>query len=176
MVCIGFSRISGWLKTRYVNDRKLYEGAGEADGTMAGRRDAHPQTQAEEPMDLYPNWLDNLRRASEFATVFVQHKHDADVLKSLDIKNVYYYQEPEFKIIEAIVEMGKECILLFDVNRPSNELCERMKSELEQRGVKVNPRFRKVLFTAQFKELGGLLKFLHTHVADSPRKHEGAPY
>jgi len=115
-------------------------------------------------VDLYRDWIDHLKNASQDRIVLVHHKHDKDVLEGLGVKNIMYYKEPETQLIEDIVAQGKECILLFDAHRPTNTLCEHLRSELEKQGVKVSTRFRKVLFTGKMKELGGLLKFLNEQV------------
>ena len=143
---------------------------------MAGRRDSTAaQRRGEEEIDLYASWLEKLKTGSENRITLVQHKHDADMLTGLGVKNVIFYREPEEDFIEEVAGQGKEVILLFDANRPSNELAARVESKLQQRKVSVNPRFRKLLLTSKFKELGGLLSFLHKDVYDTPRKHEGAP-
>lgn len=135
-----------------------------------------PKPAGECPIDKYQEWLNHLANASEERVVLVEHKKEAEVLKALGVRNVIYYQKPEQDLIDAIADMKKECILLLDADRPSNKECERLKTLLNQNGVKTNTRFRKVLLTSQFKELSGLLKYLHTHVADTPRKHEGVSY
>ncbi|MEM4282587.1 MAG: hypothetical protein QXU88_01155 [Candidatus Woesearchaeota archaeon] len=136
---------------------------------MARKR--KPQPKGEEEIHKFTEWLQHLANASRDRIVLVQHKSDADILSSLQIKNVYFYTKPEFGLLSKIIESGKECILIFDVNKNSNKLAERIKSELQQRGVKVNTRFRKILFTSKFKELSGILTYLHEQVAETPRKH-----
>ena len=81
--------------------------------------------------------------------MLVQHKKERDLLLGLGVHNVYYYQEPVFKLVDGLKATEKECILLFDVDRKSNE---------------------------KFKELAGLLKFLHEQVALSKRYHEGMEF
>ncbi len=135
-------------------------------------RKSRPTKQKECKDDIYVEWLDHVKNASKERVVFVMHKKDADVLASFGIKNLFYYTEPEFKLLEQIKDEDKECILLFDASRPANKLCEHLKSELEQMGVKCNTRFRKILFTSQFKELSGLNKFLRIHVDPSARKYK----
>ncbi len=125
------------------------------------------------PEDKIQNWIEVLRKASVERTVLVQHKRDADVLKSLHVQHVYYEQEPDFKVIEAIVDLGKECLLLYDATRAGNTACARMRSKLEHRGVKVSTRMRKILFTSSCKELGGFLKYIHEQIMPTERKHAG---
>ncbi len=125
-------------------------------------------------LDKLVHWMQHIKRASRKCMVVAQHKKDRDVLKSLGCKNVVYYKEPEADFIQSLVDREKECILLFDGDRPSNVKCERMRSELQQQGVKVNTRFRKIIFTQKAKTFSGLLKHIHM-VAGSERVHSGLP-
>ena len=118
--------------------------------------------------DKILNWLRTLKNASKTRVVLVEHKSDADMLADLGIKNILWYLEPEYKLIDQLV--GKECILLFDVDRKSNSKCEKVKAVLEQNGIKVTTRFRKMLFTTEFKEVGGILAYLNKHIDTTPRK------
>jgi len=92
------------------------------------------------------------------------------------VKNVIYYEKPEQQLIEDIANTGRECILLFDADRGSNETAARLRSQIMEHGGKVHTRFRKVLLAGKVKELSGLLKFLHRKVATSDRKHKGMPF
>jgi hypothetical protein len=71
--------------------------------------------------------------------------------------------------------MKRECILLFDATHAGNVACERVKSDLQNMGVRVNTRFRKLLFVSANKEVGGLLKFLHAQVMGTERKDAVGP-
>lgn len=141
---------------------------------MGGRRsNPRAQRKGECGVDLAEEWLNKVRNASKTHTVLVNHKKAADILKGLGVQNVYYYVEPEFQLLQAIADVGRPCIVLWDATRPGNTKCERVKQKLQNLGVKVNTRFRKFLFTTPFKELHGFLAFVHKHVFDSQRKHEG---
>jgi 5S rRNA maturation endonuclease (ribonuclease M5) len=124
---------------------------------------------------VYVEWLQHVRNASKKATVIVAHKRDATVLQSLGVQHVYYLQEPYFQFLDAIVKLKRECILLFDGTRAGNSRSQRVGSDLLQHGIKINTRFRKLLFVSASKEIGGLLSFLHKHVAMSHRVHEAMP-
>ncbi len=139
---------------------------------MGGRR-AKPRTRRKgtESTDVYADWVQHVCNASKKSAVVVQHKRDAVVLKAMGVKNVYYVQEPYFKFLDALTNLKRECILLFDATHAGNVVCERIKSDLQHHGIKVNTRFRKILFTSANKELGGFLKFLHEQVVSTPRKH-----
>lgn len=121
-------------------------------------------------LDKMMDWLSHLRKASADRIVLVQNKADADKLSELGVRNLVFYAEPEFKLIERIAESGKECILLFDTDRPSNERAERLRSLLQEHGVKVNTRFRKVLFSTELKDVAGITAYLKKHVCTSERQ------
>lgn len=142
---------------------------------MGGRRaNTQAQRQGAHDLDLCTEWLDHVRNASRTHTVLVNSKKAAGFLKQFGVQRVFYYQEPEFQLLEAIAEMGKPCILLWDATRPGNAKCERVKQKLQNLGVTINTRFRKFLFTTPFKDLNGFLAYVHKHVYDSPRKHSNA--
>ena len=138
---------------------------------MARRR---PVRRGDISLDKWTNWLKNLRNASGNKMIVCQHKKAYDVLKALGCKNVTYVTEPEYDFIQKLIDFGKECLLLFDTDRNSNVKCQKLRSKLEHRGIKVSTRFRKVFFTAQSKSISGLLKYLH-RVIGSERVHRSAP-
>ncbi len=143
---------------------------------MAGRRGSpRSRRKGSADVDVYADWISHIRRASKNCAVVVSHKAEADILGQFKVQHVYYVQEPYFKFIDALVKLNKECILLFDATHKGNVECERVASDLLQHGIKVNTRFRKMLFTSANKELGGLLTFIHKHIAITPRTHEALP-
>ncbi|MEM2915933.1 MAG: hypothetical protein QXT19_01040 [Candidatus Woesearchaeota archaeon] len=143
---------------------------------MAGRRGKpRVRRKATAESSEYLEWLDHLTDASKTRTVVVGHKADADVLTKLGVENVYYLQEPYFRFIDLLVSLNRECILLFDANHAGNVACERVGSDLLQHGIKINTRFRKMLFLSANKDLCGLLKFLHKQVMASERRHVAGP-
>lgn len=143
---------------------------------MAGRRgNPRRRRKGTKDIDAYVEWLKHIRSASRNCAVVVSHKAEADILRQFNVKHVYYVSEPYFKFIDTLVKLNKECILLFDATHRGNVECERVASDLLQHGIKINTRFRKMLFTSANKELGGLLTFIHKHVAITPRTHEALP-
>jgi 5S rRNA maturation endonuclease (ribonuclease M5) len=125
-------------------------------------------------LDKLVHWMQHVKNASKKCMVVTQHKKDRDVLKSLGCKNVVYPKEPEADFILSLVDREKECILLFDADRQSNSKCQKLRAKLEQQGLKVNTRFRKILFTEKSKTMSGILKYVH-QLAGSERKHAGLP-
>jgi len=143
---------------------------------MAGRRGKQrSRRKGSADVAVYVDWISHIRRASRDCAIVVSHKAEADILRQFRVQHVYYVQEPYFRFIDTLVKLNKECILLFDATHRGNVECERVKSDLLQHGIKVNTRFRKMLFTSANKELGGFLTFIHKHVAISPRTHEALP-
>lgn len=140
---------------------------------MPRRANPKAQRRGECDLDLCAQWVDHVANASENSVVLVNTKKAADILKSYGVKRLIYYQEPEFELIQTIIEFNKPCVLLFDATRPGNKRCEKIRSQLQKNGVRVNTRFRKFLFTTPFKTLNGLLAYIHKHVYDTPRKHAG---
>jgi len=120
--------------------------------------------------EKYKNWLKNLKRASQTRIVLCQKKPDADLLKSLGISNTAWLQLPQYKTVEALSESGRECILLFNVNKRSNELCERTRALLEEHGVKVSTRFRKLLLSTELAEVSNLKKYIAAHLVETKRE------
>lgn len=141
---------------------------------MAGRRsNPRAQRKGECDIDLCEDWIKHVRNASKNSSVLVNTKKAADILKSYGVQRVFYYQKPEYQLLETIAEMKKPCILLWDATRPGNTQCERIRSKLQNLGVRVNTRFRKFLFVTPFKTLNGLLAYIHKHVYRSQRTHLG---
>ncbi len=125
-------------------------------------------------LDKLVHWAQHVARASKKCMIVAQHKKDRDVLKTLGCKNVVYPKEPESDFIQSLVDKEKECILLFNGDRQSNAKCEKLRAKLQQQGVKVNTRFRKIIFTQSEKTFSGLLKHLHK-IAGGERVHLGLP-
>lgn len=147
---------------------------------MPRRNNPKAQRKGECKIDLYSEWLAHLKNASKTRLVLVKSKRAHDVLKRLGIKGTLYYTHanfrPEYRLIDFLEKQDKEVILLFDADRPGNSACEKLRAKLQQNGIKTNTRFRKILFGCEQKSLEGFLKYLHGHVANTPRKHEGLKY
>ncbi len=128
--------------------------------------------QKEGEFDKFINWIEHLKNASnEGKLILVQGKRDKDKLAGFGIKSnaIEFFTKPEERFIEKITDLGKECILLFNVDKSSEKLAERVKTELRQQGVKVNTRFRKFLYVMEVKEVRALLPYLEKHLATSWR-------
>ncbi len=125
-------------------------------------------------LDKLVHWMQHVQKASKKCMVVAQNKKERDVLKSLGCKNVVYPTQPDTDFVQRLVDSEKECILLFDGDRKSNSKCQKLRGVLEQQGVKVNTRFRKIIFTEKTKSFAGILKYVH-QLAGSERVHSGLP-
>ena len=125
-------------------------------------------------VDKIVHWMDHLRKASKKFTIVCQHKKDRDFLKSFKCKNVVYPLEPVEDFIDIVVSMERPVILLYDGDRNSNSKYMKIKSLLQQHGVKINSGFRKIIFTQKARTFSGLLKYLH-QLAGTERIHAGLP-
>jgi 5S rRNA maturation endonuclease (ribonuclease M5) len=145
---------------------------------MPRRANPRPTRRAEGKMDLYSDWLKNIKNASVGRIVLVKNKKAKEILVSLKVKNVIAYidMRPDYKLFDYLHKKKKEVILLFGADRPNNELCEKLRGRMLQEKIKVNTRFRKPLFGDDIKDLDGLLTYLYKHVADTPRKRSGVKY
>ena len=145
---------------------------------MPRRNNPRPTRRAEGKLDLYTNWLQNIKNASVGRIVLVKNVKAKRILESLKVKNVIVYTQmkPEYKLFDYLHKKKKEVILLFGADRPNNKLCEKLRGRMLQEKIKVSTRFRKPLFADDMKDIDGLLAFLHKHVADCPRKRRAVKY
>ncbi|MBW2974065.1 hypothetical protein KY346_06785 [Candidatus Woesearchaeota archaeon] len=145
---------------------------------MPRRANPRPTRRAEGKMDLYTNWLQNIKNASVGRIILVKTKKAKEILTDLRVRNVIAYTDmrPDYKLFDYLHKKKKEVILLFGADRPNNALCEKLRGRMLQEKIKVSTRFRKPLFKDDMKDMAGLLKFLHKHVADSPRKRRAVDY
>ena len=126
-------------------------------------------------IDKLIHWMQHIKNASKKHLIVCQHKKDRDVLKSLKCKNVVYPMDPVEDFVDAIIYTEKPVILLYDGDRNSNTKYAKIKSLLQQRGVKINSGFRKIIFLQKGRTFSGLLKDLH-RMAGSERVHAGLPF
>ena len=107
------------------------------------------------------NWIDQLKLDSVHKHVLVNEKRNKDTLEALGVCNVHHQIDESLPALDGLRQRNAECILLYDTDPSSNEVCSRMKAVLEGSGVKVNTRFRKVLFTENSPGLTSLLTMIH---------------
>ncbi len=111
-------------------------------------------------VDKLVHWMDHIRKASKKFTIVCQNKKVRDVLRSLKCKNIVYPLEPVEDFVDMVASYERPVILLYDGDRHSNTKYMKMKSLLQQHGVKINSGFRKIIFTQKSRNFGGFLKNL----------------
>ena len=128
------------------------------------------QLKNEEELDKLNSWVENLKEASETKTILVEGKNDKKALEIFDIKNVFYLKGPLFKNVETIASKSKECILLMDLDAEGRKLHAKLLTDLQANGVKVNTRFRKLLFAKKIRTIEAIPKHIERQLTQTPRK------
>lgn len=123
-------------------------------------------------LQKYLNWLKALKNASSTHWIVCQTKRDRDGLRMLGVRNVYYPLDPFVDFVDILSSANKPIILLYNTDRRSNQKYERLRGLLQQRKVKVNPRFRKILFVQKNRTVRGIINEIH-RLAGSDRVHKG---
>ena len=122
--------------------------------------------------DKWVNWISALRSASRHRIVLCEKRQDAVALARFGVSHCTWLRVPEYEELEAIAMSRAECILLLNVNKHADHKCEQLRAELEELGVKVNTRFRKILFTTHAKEVSAIQTYLQKHVYEERKDLE----
>lgn len=128
------------------------------------------QPKGETELDKFHSWIEHLKNASETKVILVEGKNDKKALESFKIKNIIYLKDSLYKVVEDIAETGKQCILLVDLDAEGRKLHARLLSDLQANGVKVNTRFRKLLFTTRIRTIEAIPKYIERQLTLTPRK------
>ena len=128
------------------------------------------QPRDESELDKFHSWIENLKEASETNIILVEGKKDKNALESFKIKNVYSLRGALFQTIEKIASLGKDCILLMDLDAEGRKLHAKLLTGLQANGVKVNTRFRKLLFATKIRTIEAIPKYIERQSALNPRK------
>ena len=121
-------------------------------------------------LDKFHSWIEHLKNASKTKVILVEGKNDKKALESFKIKNIIYLKDSLYKVVEDIAETGKECILLVDLDAEGRKLHARLLNDLQANGVKVNTRFRKLLFTTRIRTIEAIPKYIERQLTLTPRK------
>ena len=79
--------------------------------------------------------------------VVVEGKNDKIALEGLGVKDIVMLsKKPMYKVIEEVRDMGREVVILTDLDKEGKKLYGTLNSGLQQFGVRVNNRFRNFLF------------------------------
>ncbi|MFH1505901.1 MAG: toprim domain-containing protein [archaeon] len=93
--------------------------------------------------------------------IIVEGKKDIAALRSFGVDNVIQlYKDPIYKIVEKVVETGREVLILTDLDKEGKKLFGKLNKELQRRGVKVDNHLRELLFKTGLKEIEGLDTFI----------------
>ncbi len=117
-----------------------------------------PKPAGDSKTDKFIDWSNHLINASRKRLILVSKKKDLDVLKTFGVHHVYWVKKPLYKALDAIVEINKDCILLFDTGKAGNEIAEKFKTLLEQNGVKVSAGYRKYLLVEHIQDVSNVFK------------------
>lgn len=100
--------------------------------------------------------------------VIVEGKKDRAALQRLGIKNIIELsKKPIFQIVEEIVNLGRECIILTDLDSEGKELYSKLNSNLQKFGVKVDNRLRDFLFrNTRLRQIEGIGTYFHSKTLD----------
>ena len=109
-------------------------------------------------LDKLMNWWSALRNASKKNVIIVQHKRDRDALLRLNCLNVIYVFKPMEDFVDMVWMMQKPVIILYDGTRPADKAAQKLKSLLQQRKVKVNTRFMKLVYEMKDRTVAGVWK------------------
>ena len=98
--------------------------------------------------------------------IVVEGKKDKSALEQIGLKNIFVLNEDGKSIlikIEEISQKDEECIILADFDKKGKEIYKLVKSELLQKGVKLNNKLRNLLLMAHLSHIEGISTFLENH-------------
>ena len=128
------------------------------------------QPRYESELDKFHSWIENLKKASETKVILVEGKNDKKALESFEIKKVYCLRGALFQTVEKIASLGKDCILLMDLDAEGRKLHAKLLSDLQKNGVKVDVRFRRLLFATKIRTIEAIPKHIERQLILNPRK------
>jgi len=93
--------------------------------------------------------------------VVVEGKNDRKALESLGVSGIIELsKKPIYAIIEDVVESGKRCAILTDLDKKGKELYGKINSGLQRFGVRVDNSFREFLFReTKVRQIEGLYRY-----------------
>ncbi len=108
----------------------------------------------------FQEFLKELRYESEKSRIIVEGINDKKALEKFGIKNIITLKKPLYAVVEQIVEEGRPCIILTDLDKKGKELYLRLSSYLKQFGIKIWDAPREFLFRTELRQIEGLPKYL----------------
>jgi len=113
----------------------------------------------------WDEWICSLKKDSKEKLILVEGKKDKKALTMLGIKPeavIILKGRALFEVVEEIVTYGKECIILFDLDKKGKELYAEISRLLRDFGVKIDDRYRNFLFKTKLRQIEGLISYLKT--------------
>ncbi len=113
----------------------------------------------EEKVNLL-EWIERIRDSDKI--VVVEGKEDRAALRRLGIvKVVQLNKRPLYKVVESLIEKGKEVIILTDLDKKGKQLYGKLNHDLCRFGIKVDNRFRNFLFRyTNLRQIEGLDSYI----------------
>jgi len=105
-------------------------------------------------------WIEIIKDSDKI--VIVEGKEDKAALKRLGITNVIQLNKrPLYKVVEELIELGKEVIILTDLDKKGKQLYGKLNHDLQRFGVKVDNKFRHFLFgKTKLRQIEGLDSYI----------------
>jgi len=105
-------------------------------------------------------WIERIRDFDKI--VVVEGKEDRVALHRLGIVDVVQLNKrPLYKVVESLIEKGKEVIILTDLDMKGKQLYGKLNHDLCRFGVKVDNRFRNFLFRfTKLRQIEGLDSYI----------------
>ena len=105
-------------------------------------------------------WIEKIKASDKI--VIVEGEEDIAALKRLGIINtVQLNKRPLYKVVEDLMEKGKEVIILTDLDKKGKQLYSKLNHDLGRFGVKIDNRFRIFLFKhTQLRQIEGIDSYI----------------
>ncbi|MBN2457790.1 toprim domain-containing protein [Candidatus Woesearchaeota archaeon] len=112
-------------------------------------------------MDKIFDWIDSIN--ASHAAIIVEGKKDKRSLLGLGIRNNIHMLStmPVYMVIENVAESEKEALILTDFDKEGKDLYKRLKTGLQDHGVRVDSRLRQWLRrNTRISHIEGLLAYV----------------
>lgn len=106
-------------------------------------------------------WIETIKTSDKI--VIVEGKEDRKALQKLGITDVVQLnKKPLYKVVEELIERGKEVIILTDLDKKGKQLYGKLNHDLCRFGVKVDNGFRNFLFKkTKLRQIEGMDSYLN---------------
>lgn len=105
-------------------------------------------------------WIEKVKTSDKI--IIVEGKEDKAALKRLGITEIVQLnKKPLYKIVEGLIEQGKQVIILTDLDKKGKQLYGKLNHDLQRFGVKVDNKFRHFLFRkTKLRQIEGLDSYI----------------